>query len=241
MTDAPDAERERRIAANCRKFIQSDIPTLGDKLAGRVTYARYRYPDLADAIDRFVSELKRQKVGEGSPAVGERMPDFSLTRSDGSRAELAHYTAKGPVILTFFRGRWCPYCAITMESVAFFAQKISELAITIVGVTPEIPDLLEDLAGDCGVEVLCDANAAYAKAIRLGVDISPELMAQYHRHGFKPLVDNAERGRRIPISASYLISKEGVILDRHFDLNFRNRLPLEKFVYAAIDEAYPTS
>lgn len=101
--------------------------------------------------------------------VGEKMPDFKLQNAVGEEVDSASLRAKGPLVLTFYRGEWCPFCNIAISG---FQKHISEFkakGVTLVAVTPELPNGTLTMSEKHQLEfpVLTDAQNEFAR--KLGV------------------------------------------------------------------------
>ena len=80
-----------------------------------------------DATQRLVDRLRAGDVGHGSPAVGDAMPPFLLPDQHGTLVDLAGVTEAGPVVVSFNRGHWCPFCRIELTALAEAHAELSEL------------------------------------------------------------------------------------------------------------------
>ena len=79
---------------------------------------RLLLPPYAEAVDRLVARLRDNGVGENAPQVGDSMPTFALPDEQGHIVELAELLRAGPVVMTFNRGHWCPWCRISITALA---------------------------------------------------------------------------------------------------------------------------
>lgn len=95
---------------------------------------------------------------------GQRAPDFALPSHQGRTVRLSWLLGRGPLVLVFVRGIWCPYCRTQIRAMAEAAQVFAEAGIGIAVVTPEIGGRAAVLARDCGTPfpVLCDVGEGVA-------------------------------------------------------------------------------
>lgn len=211
----------------------SHYPTLAAKLAAVHAVIRQSSPALMDAVDMFIQELRDGKVGARAPKVGDVLPDFALPTGAGGVGSLSGYLATGPVIISFFRGRWCPFCVETKKAHDRAQDAARRAGVTMVGVTPERPGQFIGDAKDATIEVVCDVDNGYALSLNLVIFLSDRIAAVYRELGIDPSADQAGSSWFIPLSASFLVGQDGVIRARHIDPDWRNRLPLEDFLAAA--------
>src|SRR3569833_3622460 len=73
-------------------------------------------PAGVEAIHRSTVDLIASGQAERALKAGDRAPDVSLTDADGNAVSLAELLAKGPLVLTFYRGVWCPYCNLDLKA-----------------------------------------------------------------------------------------------------------------------------
>ncbi|MEM1443862.1 MAG: peroxiredoxin-like family protein, partial [Verrucomicrobiota bacterium] len=90
----------------------------------------------ADGIEAVV----QAKTVEGAIQVGDKAPDFVLPNAQGEKVTLSEQLTNGPVVLTWYRGGWCPYCNIQLAAYQKILPQIEELGGQLIAVSPELPD-----------------------------------------------------------------------------------------------------
>ncbi len=213
----------------------SGYDTLAAKLDAMHAFIRESSPELMNAVDVFISELRQARVGARAPKVGQAMPEFLLPDGSGGLGALSGYLEQGPVIVTFFRGRWCPFCVATKDAHDSMQLEAARAGITLVGITPERPSYFADQVSGPRTDILCDVDNGYALSLNLLVHLSPAIAGTYKDLGIDPSAHQVGESWFIPLSASFLVGRDGVVRARHIDPDWRNRLPLENFVRAAKD------
>ena len=95
---------------------------------------------------------------------GDRMPAFLLPSAEGRLVESGELLAHGPLVVTFFRGGWCPYCSATLEALETVLPELSRAGGILVAMTPETGGRALAMKRDRGVryEVLVDVDLAVA-------------------------------------------------------------------------------
>jgi peroxiredoxin len=114
-----------------------DAP-LGERLSMYARALRDFNRPLAEAVDRLVDRLKGGLASSASPKEGEVMPSFLLPDHAGRLVSLDHLVALGPVVVTFARGHWCPYCRIAVSALAEIADDVKRLGAQIVVIVPDL-------------------------------------------------------------------------------------------------------
>src|SRR5262245_39923624 len=106
MSQPSLAEAMEACARRCREM---DAP-LSQRLSTFASEVRRLDPVFADVVDRMVNRLQQSHAGAPAPATGEQMPPFVLPDEEGRLVSLVELLKKGPVVASFHRGHWCPYC-----------------------------------------------------------------------------------------------------------------------------------
>src|SRR5260370_40646973 len=145
-----------------------DAP-LGERLRAVADEVRRLSPEFADIVDRMVARLEANSVGQSAPQPGEPMPDFMLPDEGGRLVRLTDLIEKGPVILSFHRGHWCPYCRLNAVGLAEIAPEVERLGAQIVAISPEKGRYSAELKAYARAPfpVLADIDNGYALELSL--------------------------------------------------------------------------
>lgn len=196
---------------------------------------RARLADYSRAIDKLVARLHDSNAIAGIPEVGEIFPDFILPDARGRLWRLAEALLDGPLVLSFHRGYWCDFCHLNMTALAEMAPKLAADGCGIVAISPQNAENAGKLARDAGAEfpVLCDVGLGISTVLGLTYVIDDAL-----RHELAVLqVDldeaNLGNGSLMPITASFVLAQNGVIMARHVDPDPRLRMGGEAILQAA--------
>jgi peroxiredoxin len=161
-----------------------------------------------NAEDLVVSGLTRDALG-----VGAHAPGFVLPSATGDDVSLAALLTDGPVVLTFYRGAWCPYCNLALRALQLENQAIRKRGARLVAVSPQIPDESFSLIDrhDLAFDVLSDIGSEAAKQYGIAFDLSEELAALYDRRGIDLQRINGGYARTLPLPATYVIDSRGIV------------------------------
>lgn len=153
------------------------------------------------------------------------MPDFLLPSAEGRLVGSAELLAKGPLVVTFFRGGWCPYCSATLEALEAVLPELSRAGGTLVAMTPETGGRALAMKRDRGLhyEVLVDVDLAVAMAFGIVFMTPPLYVALLRRRG----IDLAERSGNpawlLPVPAAFLVGQDGIVVRSWVNVDFTQR------------------
>ncbi len=141
--------------------------TLSEQLAAYRTEWRERVPaDRQALMDRHVAHLAASGIDRSAKQVGDRAPDIRLRDQYGEMFDVATLLAKGPVVVTFYRGGWCPFCNLELKAYQTVLPRIAEAGASMVAISPEKPDDTVSTAEKNALSfpVLSDVGQAVGKA-----------------------------------------------------------------------------
>ncbi|WP_406169076.1 AhpC/TSA family protein [Streptomyces canus] len=169
--------------------------------------------EIREIMQRASQELADSGQADRALTVGAQAPRFSLPSATGQTLALEDLLADGPVVLTFYRGAWCPYCNIALRSLQQHHEAITARGARLVAVSPQIPDESLSLAEkhDLAFDVLSDIGSDTAKQYGLAFDLPDDLAAVYDKLGFDLQRVNDGHPRTLPLPATYVIDRDGAI------------------------------
>ncbi len=192
-------------------------------------------PDpIASRIGAGVAELKASGVAPGL-SVGERAPDFTLADAFGADVTLSELYARGPVVLTFYRGEWCPFCNVQLRHLQRALPAIRGLHATLVAVSPQAPDHGESLTEKYELDfpVLSDLDQSVIKSYKVQFTLTGELEdLQVNVFQNDPGKQNADGSRSLPVPATFVIDREGVVRAAFVSPDWRERVDPEDVIAA---------
>jgi peroxiredoxin len=215
-----------------------DAP-LGERLEAYVAAQRAFGSPFAAASDSLAARLAEGEVGLGSPAKGERMPDFLLPDRRGRLVALAELAESGPVVLSFNRGHWCPFCRIELTALAAIHSDLVGLGAKVVSIMPDrqsyVGRLPPEITGR--LEILTDIDNAYCVSIGLVFWVGDELMGLMRAHGLDLGEVHGNASWCVPLPATYVIAPDRRIVARRVEPDFRRRMEPAAIVQAVRDLA----
>ncbi|MFJ5775572.1 peroxiredoxin-like family protein [Streptomyces sp. NPDC093094] len=193
------------------------------------TFFESRYAELPAAsravMERAAAELAESGQAEHALGAGDRAPRFVLPSAAGGTVDLDGLLAEGPVVLTFYRGAWCPYCNIALRALQLHHEEIRARGARLVAVSPQIPDESMSLAEkhDLAFEVLSDIGSDTAKQYGLAFDLPDDLAAVYDSFGIDLPRVNGGHARTLPLPATYVIGRDGIVRWAFVDTDYTRR------------------
>jgi len=168
---------------------------------------------IGSRIDAGVSEIEASGVAPGL-AVGDHAPGFTLSDALGRPVSLADLLAQGPVVVTFYRGEWCPYCNLQLRALQAALPMFRELGASLLAVSPQAADHSLSLTEkhDLAFPVLSDLDQevirAYRVQFRLAGDLEDLQVNVWHND---PADQNADHSRSLPVPATFVIDRDGIV------------------------------
>jgi peroxiredoxin len=164
--------------------------------------------------------------------AGDVAPGFDLPNARGERVALAGLLARGPVVLSFYRGGWCPYCNIELKGLQQRLDEIQDAGGTLVAVSPELPDVSQDTIARNGLrfEVLSDLGNRVASEYGLDFVLDAELRPIYKAWGADVAARNGDESYRLPMPATFVIDANGTIAESFVDVDYTRRLEPDRII-----------
>ena len=182
--------------------------------------------EIRAAMERADSELLASGILDLALKAGDTAPDFTLPGSDGQIVSLKDLLKSGPVVLSFYRGGWCPYCNLELRALQAVLPKIATQGATLVALSPQTPDESLSTAekNDLAFPVLSDSGSQVAKAFGIAFDLADELRPIYTQFNHALPVMSGTDSWALPIPATYVIGQDGVIALSFVNVDYRTRL-----------------
>jgi peroxiredoxin len=221
LEDATDRSRDMNVP-------------LGQRLKAVADEVRRLSPEFAEIVDRMVARLVANNVGQSAPQPGEPMPDFILPDEAGRLVRLTDLLDKGPVVLSFHRGHWCPYCRLNADGLAKIAPEVESLGAQIVAISPEKGRYGAELKSyaKAPFPVLADINNGYALELNLLFWVGDEKRKAMEAGGFDIVPYQGNETWMLPIPATFIVGRDGVVKARYIDPDYRKRMDLDELLAA---------
>ena len=198
--------------------LQSELDTFKNAWLERVG------PDTAKLVDQ--DNLALQALAGNALRAGDRFPAIVLKDQLGEDIDLGELADIQPLVVTFYRGGWCPYCNLELRAYQKALPEIEALGARLVAVTPETPDNSLSTAekNDLSFSVLSDAKGALSEALGIRFELSPAIQALYQKFGHDLPARNGDDRWSLPMPATFVVEKGGAIAFAFVDPDYRKRL-----------------
>lgn len=163
--------------------------------------------------------------------LGDKAPDFTLKDQNGKEVNLYQLLKKGPVVLNWYRGGWCPYCNLELKGLADKAAEINQLGATLIAISPELPDKSLNTVekNNLPFTVLSDMDNNVARKYDLVFKLDTETANRYEsKFGLSQY--NGNDKAELPIPATYIIDREGIIRYAYVNPDYKKRANPEDVV-----------
>jgi peroxiredoxin len=189
---------------------------------------------LREAMARADLDLAASGLIERARKAGDEAPDFALPEARGGVVRLSTLAARGPVVVSFYRGGWCPYCRLELTALQHVWPQIRASGASLVAISPQTPAEAVAMAEHEGLTfpLLHDAGNAAAAAFGLVFDLAEELRPIYAQFGHALPDCNGDASWRLPIPATYVVDADRTIALAFLDVDYRNRLEPAEIVAA---------
>ncbi len=155
--------------------------------------------------------------------VGDTVPEFTLPDAFGNQVSLKALLAKGPVVISFYRGEWCPFCNIALHALQEALPRMTALGATLVAISPEQPDhgIVLTEKDKLTFPVLSDFGNAVARKFGIVFEVGTELREFMHA-AFKNDIRlrNGTDSYELPVPATYVVDRAGVIRFAHVEVDY---------------------
>ncbi len=200
--------------------------TLKAQTEAKVAAGRKGNPDFMKGVDETIAQAKAFQEGADALNLDQNAPRFELPNQHGEQVLLDELLAKGPVVITFYRGSWCPYCNLQLKALQSRLPEIHALGAQLVAISPQAPDgsMSENDIRNMDFVVLSDQNADVAASYGVAWQV-PAFLLDHMREdrGLDLESLNNGNGSILPIPATFVLDSEGKVTWRYVDVDYRTR------------------
>jgi peroxiredoxin len=192
---------------------------------------RFSLP-FANVYDDLVARIRSGEAGISAPKPGERMPPFVLPDGQNRLISLDDLLRDGPAVISFNRGHWCEYCLIELTTFHEALKKFARSGARAVSIMPESQAYISQLDHRDAFAIVSDMDNGYALEVGLAIWLGDDVRRLYLEHGLELQKYNGNDTWFLPIPATFVVGKDGIIIDRHVDPDFRNRMEIADILSA---------
>jgi peroxiredoxin len=187
-------------------------------------------PERLEANAQTISELVATGVRASALKEGDAAPDFALPDTHGRVVALKSLLDRGPVVISFYRGSWCPFCNLELRGLQRVLPQIEQMPASLVAISPQLPDhsLSTEKKNQLKFPVLSDVGNVVAKRFGIVFTLPAALVRAYEAIGRDLMEINGETGAaQLPMPATFVLDKSGVIRLAFIEEDWSKRLDPE--------------
>ncbi|MDO6835643.1 peroxiredoxin-like family protein [Pseudoalteromonas carrageenovora] len=169
--------------------------------------------DVLALMDTTNEELIAQHIKDNALQIGAKVENFSLVNHNGESIELNDLLNKGPVIVSFYRGGWCPYCNLELKALNDYLAQFKTQSAQLIAISPQLPDetLSTKQKNELDFDVLSDVCNKVAEQFGLLFTLDERIQALYTQFGIDFEHYYGDKSFKLPLPATYVINQESVI------------------------------
>ncbi|MDT8375527.1 MAG: peroxiredoxin-like family protein [Mariprofundaceae bacterium] len=173
------------------------------------------------------TELLRQSgLADHAVQAGQSAPDFDLPELGGNRVSLSEEVKNGPVVISFYRGAWCPYCNLEMQALQRALPEIEAAGGKLIAIAPELPEHAGQIRdkGNLTFPLLNDRDNSVARECGLVFTLPASLRPVYEGFGIDLVSSQGNDRFELPIPATYIVDRDGVVAHAFVDVDYTKRM-----------------
>jgi peroxiredoxin len=205
----------------------TETTSLSEQLdARKARFVEMAPPERVAAAEGAIVDVADSGILDKAINLGDKAPDFTLPDALGNSVSLYEQLAKGPVILTWYRGSWCPYCNIQLHDYQKSLGDIQAAGAQLMAVSPELSDsaLTWKEKNELEFIVLSDVGNKVAREYGIVYRISDAIAAGYVAGGRNDLTKyNGDDSLELPLAVTYVIGTDGTVEYAFVDADYRKR------------------
>ncbi len=195
--------------------------TLAKQLQEQKERIRCEFPDhFPTLVDGAVLEFQQYKFN--SLRTGDRMPTFTLPNQNREMVNVASLLSQGPLVVSFYRGTWCPFCQLELNAYVQVLPAITALGANLIGISPQRSRPGQTPPPE-GITLLWDKRNQIARQLGLVIQVPKYLDQALQEIGHNIREVNEDESVELPIPATYVVEPDGKIIYDFVDVDFTRR------------------
>jgi len=195
-------------------------------------------PPVFSKLESAIAALHGDGIADRGVAVGDHPKLPVLNGVDGRPVDLAALNAAGPLVITFYRGGWCPYCNVELRGLQRIDAELRQHGAFQVAVTPEVPSHGATTAAEAGVTfpVLHDAGLAFARALGIVFEPTGELREAHQAFGLDLQARNQADTDELPLAVTLVLDRDGKVVWAFKDADWTKRAEPSDILSAVVGQ-----
>jgi peroxiredoxin len=167
--------------------------------------------------------------------INSKAPDFKAKDQDGNEVNLKDLRKKGNVVVVFYRGNWCPFCNRYLKKLQDSLELIKGKGAQLVAITPEGDEGVDSTIAHTGATfpIIYDKDMKIANGYKVAFKVDERTLGRYKNAGIDLLkTNNQTKDAYLPVPAIFIVNKEGAVIFRYFDEDYRRRVNVKEILAA---------
>ena len=185
-----------------------------------------------------MERVRSSDVLDHALKVGDAAPEFTLPDAFGHEVSLGSLLAEGPVVISFYRGEWCPYCNLELRELQAALPKMQALGAKLVAISPEKPDggIIATEKNQLTFPILSDFKNKLARQFGIVFQVG-DGVKDLGKSRFNNDLElrNGDGSYQLPVPATYVIDASGIIRFSHVDADYMTGRVEAETVVAALE------
>ncbi|MDQ6958567.1 MAG: peroxiredoxin-like family protein [Mariprofundaceae bacterium] len=206
--------------------LQDQIEKLKQDMSGQTP------PDVQQTMQQAAEKLEHSGILDHSLKAGDTAPNFTLPDAHGDHVNFVDTLEHGPVVLSFYRGGWCPYCNLELQALQQVLPQIKELGAQLMAVSPELPDQALSTVEKHALAftVLSDRGNRVVRDFGIVFTLPEALRPIYAKFGIDLPARNGDDSFELPVPATYVIGRNGIIMGGFVNTDYMQRMEPERIL-----------
>ena len=190
--------------------------------------------DVQKTVGGSFERLLSSDVASDAIQINDMAPNFTLPNARGGDLQLFEALKHGPIVLSFYRGGWCPFCNLEFRALQMILPEMKTLGATLIGISPETPDnsLSTIEKHQLQFDVLSDISNTVARHYGLVMTVDEKMRPLYMEWGIDLPASNGDDSYELPVPATYVIDTTGVVRAAHIDKDYTRRMEPDDIITA---------
>jgi peroxiredoxin len=200
--------------------------SLDQQLQKQSQESQQKIPTEAQEVMKTAQEqLEQSGLLDGALTQGDTVPDFVLENQYGDEVSMYESLEDGPIIISFYRGGWCPYCNLELQALQNNLDAFHEAGAALIAITPQNQDesRADEEKHKLEFDILSDPNNVVAEEFGLVYELSDELVSLYDELGIDIEKHNGEGETRLPLAATYVVDTNKEVVYSFVKYDYRKR------------------
>ncbi len=183
-------------------------------------------PDVAKILDEDTEARMQEGIGGDAIQIGQPVPVFTLPDQLNRDVNSSELIKEGPVVISFYRGSWCPYCSLELHALQASLDDIVARGANLVAISPQLPDESLNTAEKYELKfpVLSDVGNKVARQFGLVFTLSEHIRPIYKSAGVDLPASNGTDTFELPVPGTFIINKQGVISAEFVNADYKQRM-----------------